>query len=122
MKDKTIKKIDNLLNKTHMINKTLYKTLNELIPDNTYIFLVCETGACTIPAIVGQPGNMRLVHTPSFRKHNGHFYAATLFDKCDKEVKPEDVLPYDPYNYNAFIASLQDYNEGHFVMLDDRDK
>ena len=121
MKENTIKQLDNLLNKIAGTETctTLQTMLNELIPDNTYIFLTGETGGCTIPTITGKPGNVKLVHAPSFRKHNGHFYVTTMFDKCDKEVRPEDILPYDPYNYNAFMAILHDYKEGHYVDLNE---
>lgn len=120
----TTQRIENFLNSIagKEACTKLQDMLNELIPDNTYIYLVGETYGCTIPVIAGDPTNHRLVHAPSFRKHNGHFYVAGVFDKCNTEVKPEDIVLYTPYNYIGFWNIIQDYNEGHFVMLDDRDK
>lgn len=118
----TTERIDSFLNEiagTETCTK-LQDLLNELIPDNTYIFLTCETGPCTIPTITGKPGDIKFVLAPAFRKLNGHFYVANshaVVEMIDEEIKPENMLPYDPYNYNVFIAILQDYREGHYVDL-----
>ena len=123
MKENTIKQLDNFLNKiagTETCTK-LQDMLNELIPDNTYTFLTCETGPCVIPTITGKPGNVKFVLAPAFRKINGYFYVTNsraVVEKEDEEIKPENMLPYNSYNYNAFIAILQDYKEGHYVDLD----
>lgn len=122
-KDMTTERIDSFLNEIAGIETCakLQDMLNEIIPDNTYIFLTCETGPCVIPTITGKSGSVKLVLAPAFRKINGYFYVANspaVVEMVDEEIKPENMLPYDSYNYNAFIAILQDYKEGHYVDLD----